>query len=55
MQSAESTQNAGTADSAVETKSAETTAVNNEKVEEPKTASKPKRARRTKKVVTKES
>ena len=55
MQSAEITQNAGTADSAVETKSVETTAVNNEKVEEPKTASKPKRARRTKKATTKES
>jgi hypothetical protein len=56
MQNAESPLIIGTTDSAVETKSSETTpAVNNEKDEGPKNASEPKRARRTKKATSKEN
>lgn len=56
MQTAENTHNTVTVDNAVEPKSGEATpAVNNEKVEEPETASEPKHARRTKKAATKES
>ena len=56
VQIIESTQNVEPAESAVEMKDTETSpAVESEKVEETKTASKPKRARRTKKASTKES